>query len=423
MLRGCLLLTIATLPLGHSPGGAAARMVLRQAWADAPSGVPSAAISADGRYVAFVSAARLVPSDTNAIDDIYLLNRDTRQLVLATPAYTGGASDGSALSPQLSADGRNLAFNSVATNLTGTPDRNEQDDIFVRDRLSGLTTRVSAAPGGQDANGRSANPAISADGRWVLFESSATNLVPGEDANGTGSDVFLGDLSTATLTRISVDGAGRQFARAFSPRISGSGTLVVFTATRPSDRTASHDGVTTGPGVYLRDVAAGTTVCISCNRGSADRLAAFTPDLSSDGRIVAFAVQTTPSRSDIVVHDRTTLVTTVITRRANARSAAPRLSGDGHIVAFESWASNLLCRGRCREVEIDDNLLPDVYVFDRTTERFRRASGAEATWWTPSLGPVLDGTGQVVVFSTREPFGPEDLTSDFDVFVCSPVCA
>ena len=120
MLRGCLLLTIATLPLGHSPGGAAARMVLRQAWPDAPSGVPSAAISADGRYVAFVSAAGLVRSDTNLIDDIYLLNRDTRQLVLATPAHTGGASDGSALNPQLSADGRNLAFNSVARNLTGT---------------------------------------------------------------------------------------------------------------------------------------------------------------------------------------------------------------------------------------------------------------------------------------------------------------
>jgi hypothetical protein len=82
----------------------------------------------------------------------------------------------------------------------------------------------------------------------------------------------------------------------------------------------------------------------------------------------------------------------------------------------------LLCRGRCRDADLDENLLPDVYVFDRATERFNRASGGSVTWWAPSLGPVIDGRGQVVVFSSREPFGPEDLTSDFDLFVCSPVC-
>jgi hypothetical protein len=71
---------------------------------------------------------------------------------------------------------------------------------------------------------------------------------------------------------------------------------------------------------------------------------------------------------------------------------------------------------------IDENLLPDVYLFERTTKRFRRASGARVPWWTPSLGPGIDRTGGVVVFSSREPFGPEDLTADFDLFVCSPVC-
>ena len=98
-----------------------------------------------------------------------------------------------------------------------------------------------------------------------------------------------------------------------------------------------------------------------------------------------------------------------------------RLSGDGRVIAFESWASNLLCTGRCRDADIDDNLLPDVYLFDRTTGRFRRAS-ADGAWWTPSIGPGINGTGRVVIFSSREPFGPEDLTSDFDLFVCSPVC-
>jgi TolB protein len=418
MLRVYLLIAVVALDSGPTSGS---RMVLRQAWPDAPSGLPTAAISADGRYVAFVSAARLMPSDTNVLDDIYLLDRETQQLALATPAYTGGASNGTALNPQLSADGRHLAFNSPATNLTSTPDHNGHEDIFVRDRVSGMTRRVSVARGGQEANGRSLKPALSADGRWAVFESSATNLVPGEDANGTASDVFLVDLASGTLSRISVDAGGRQFARAFASRISGNGALVVFTATRHTDPTSGRAGTPTGPGVYLRDVAAGTTTCISCDR-AVSAVAAFAPDLSSDGRVVSFSVQTSPNRSDIVVHDRATSTITVITRRANARSAAPRLSGDGNIVAFESWASNLLCRKRCRDAEIDENLLPDVYLFDRTTGSLARASGESVSWWTPSIGPVIDGRGQVVVFSSREPFGPEDTTADFDLFVCSPVC-
>ena len=137
---------------------------------------------------------------------------------------------------------------------------------------------------------------------------------------------------------------------------------------------------------------------------------------------MAFAIQSTPARSDIALYDRASLTTTVITRRANARSAGPRLSGDGRVIAFESWASNLLCTGRCRDADIDENLLPDVYLVDRATGRFRRASGADGTWWAPSIGPGIDGTGRVVIFSSREPFGPEDLTADFDLFVCSPVC-
>jgi Tol biopolymer transport system component len=420
MLRVYLLIAVVALVNGPP---SASRTVLRQAWKDASSGVPTAAVSADGRYVAFVSAARLMPSDTNVLDDIYLLDRDTQQLTLATSAYTGAASNGTALNPQLSADGRYVAFDSRATNLTGTPDRNEQEDIFVRDRVSGMTTRVSVAPGRPDANGRSLNPALSGDGRWMVFESSATNLVPGDDANGTASDVFLSELATGTLTRISVDSSGRQFARAFAPRISRNGGLVVFAATRYTDSTPGRAGTPTGPSVYLRDVAAGTTTCISCDRATGgDRLAAFSPDLSADGRVVSFSIQTSPHRSDIVVYDRGTSTITVITRSANARSAAPRLSGDGNIVAFESWASNLLCRARCRTAEIDENLLPDVYLFDRTSGHFVRASGGSASWWTPSLGPVIDGRGQVVVFSSREPFGPEDTTADFDLFVCSPVC-
>ena len=425
MLRACLVAIVVTLIGGASPAAGPGRMVLRQGSSRPSAGSPTGGISADGRHLAFVSAAHLLQADTNGVDDIYVLDRESERLTLATVGPGDRASDGTSASPQLNADGQYLAFDSHATDLTGAPDRNETKDVFVRDCRAGTTTRVSVGADGQDANGGSSNPALSANGRWLAFESTATNLVRGEDVNGTGSDVFLADLATGTVTRVGVDGAGRQFARAFSPRISGDGTFLVFVATRYPDRSGGRADSVTAPGVYLRDIAGGTTLCISCDRTVAggERRAAFAPDLSADGRIVAFAIQTTSARSDIVIYDRTTLTATTITRSANARSTGPRVSGNGAIVAFESWASNLLCRGRCHDADIDENLLPDVYLFDRTMERFERASGGRVTWWTASLGPVIDGRGQVVMFTSREPFGPEDLTSDFDLFVCSPVCS
>jgi Tol biopolymer transport system component len=413
VFRPALWLTAVTL-IGGLAGEGPERIVLRQAWQDPRPGTAGAAVSTDGRHVAFVSAERLLPADTNLLDDVYLLDRTSQRLTLASVGYLGTRANGTSVNPQLNADGRYVAFDSSATVLTAAPDRNETVDVFVRDSATGTTTRVSLGPGGQEANGRSAHPAISADARWVAFESSATNLAAGDDANGVGLDVYLKDLDTGALTRISLDEAGRQFARANSPRLSANGRFVAFAAAT----------VQSNPSIYLRDVVAGTTTCVSCEGPTGTtRLAAFAPDLSADGSVVAFSVQSTRARSDIAVYDRASRTTTVITRRANARSTTPRLSGDGRVVAFESWASNLLCSGRCRDEDIDENLLPDVYVFERTTGRFQRASGGQATWWTPSLGPGIDGTGATIVFSSREPFGPEDLSTDFDLFVCSPVCA
>ena len=414
-------LAIGMLVGGSNREGQPGRIVLRQGWPEAPPNSPSSAVSGDGRYVAFMSAARLLPLDTNTLDDIYILERASGRLTLATPPYSSAASDGTALGPQLNFDGRFLVFNSLATVLTGAPDGNEADDIFVRNCVTGIISRVSVGFGRQDANGGSAHASISDDGRWVVFDSTATNLVPQEDVNGTGRDVYLADLDNATLTRLGVDEAGRQFGGSFAPRISGNGRFVAFAATAGrSDPTRTDPAAI--PQVYLRDISANRTVCVSCDAPAGARLGAFAPDLNVDGSVVAFAIQSTATRSDVAVYDQISETVRVITRRGNAQSTNPRLSGDGRVVAFESWASNLLCGKRCREAEIDENLLPDVYLFERTTARFRRASGATAPWWTPSLGPGIDRTGGVVVFSSREPFGPEDLTSDFDLFVCSPVC-
>jgi Tol biopolymer transport system component len=224
---------------------------------------------------------------------------------------------------------------------------------------------------------------------------------------------------------VSIDAAGRPYAAAFAPRISGDGGLVVFTATaRASERRHSRSGTTSGNAVYVRDIAAAVTTCISCGADSAGGQPAFAPDISIDGRIVVYSVLTgpRPHRTDIVVHDRSTSTRTVITRHGNARSAAPRLSGDGRMIVFESWASDLLCDRHCSEEDIDDNVLPDVYLFDRAAARFRRLSGEHRRWWSPSHAPGIDGRGQTVVFSSRQPVGPEDATVDFDLYVCDPAC-
>jgi Tol biopolymer transport system component len=324
----------------------------------------------------------------------------------------------------LSGDGRYLAFESHATNLTTLPDSNDVADVFVRDRLTGTTRRVSIGRGGQEPNGRSGAPAISSDGRFVTFTSFATNLVVGEGTAG-GGEVYVVGLANGDTSRVSIDAAGRTYAAAFAPRISGDGGLVVFTATaRASERRHSRSGTTSGNAVYVRDIAAAVTTCVSCDAGTTGRQPAFAPDISVDGGIVVYTVLTgpDPQRTDIAVHDRSTSTTTVITRRGNARSAAARLSGDGRIVAFESWASDLLCDRHCSEEDIDDNLLPDVYLFDRGAARFRRLSGEHRRWWSPSQAPSIDGRGLTVVFSSRQPVGPEDATIDFDLYVCDPAC-
>ena len=171
-----------------------------------------AAVSADGRFVAFWSfAANLVPGDTNGTSDVFVHDRQTatteRVSVTSRERQATGAEQGGVLDtnwgrPAISADGRFVAFASSATNLV-RGDRNQTVDIFVRDRVAGTTERVSL-PGDrrQEANSDSSGPAISADGRFVAFTSFATNLVAGD--TNFADDVFVRDRQTQTTVRSSV---------------------------------------------------------------------------------------------------------------------------------------------------------------------------------------------------------------------------
>jgi Tol biopolymer transport system component len=176
-------------------------------------------ISDDGRVVAFNSDAALVPEDTNHSSDVYV-----RDLVSDSTARVSVA--GGSYSPSLNGDGRMVAFWSSASDLVAG-DTNRADDVFVHDRATGETTRASVGGEGRQANSLSTDPDLSPDGRWVAFWSSATNLVPGD--TNRAADVFLHDRSTGATTRVSVASDGTQSdGHSYSPNVAAGGEVVAF---------------------------------------------------------------------------------------------------------------------------------------------------------------------------------------------------
>ena len=184
-------------------------------------------ISADGRFVAFQSLSAFDPDDTNKKLDVYIHDLTNGETQRVSVAAGGAPGNGGSYSPSLSADGRYVAFWSNAGNLVAD-DTNGRPDVFVTDRATGETERVSVASDGTQSNGESSDPSISPDGRYVAFWSAATNLVP--DDTNTKRDVFVADRGAHTTTRVSVAGDGSQSdGDSFSPCIAvlGDGRVLV----------------------------------------------------------------------------------------------------------------------------------------------------------------------------------------------------
>ncbi|MEN6644398.1 MAG: FlgD immunoglobulin-like domain containing protein, partial [Armatimonadia bacterium] len=186
-------------------------------------------ISADGRHIVFRSSSSdLVPVDTNGQDDVFVRHLATGETTMVSVATSGLQANGwpSWGRPSISSDGRYVAFGSTATNLVAN-DTNSKVDVFVHDCASAQTTRVSVATGGAQGDLDSGYPSISADGRFVAFVSDSTNLVSG-DTNGD-EDVFVRDRTTGQTTRVSVATGGAQGNNSSSgPSISADGRYVAF---------------------------------------------------------------------------------------------------------------------------------------------------------------------------------------------------
>jgi Tol biopolymer transport system component len=361
-------------------------------------------VSADGRSVCFLSfASNLVPHDNNGTYDVFVHDRDTG-LTERVSVDSSGA-EGDAISygrTALSADGTIVAFPSFADNLV-TGDTNRRTDVFVRDRTAGVTTRVSVDSSGTEANGTSDSPALSADGQVIAFLSDATNLVAGD--TNKRLDVFVHDRSTGLTERVSVDSAGTESNGDSNWLcLSADGRFVSFEST--ATNLVSNDNNGYGD-VFVHDRVTGITerVSVDSSGGEANHLSFF-PSISSDGRFVAFesvasnlVARDTNGKFDVFVHDRATGVTkrvsvSTIGGEADSDSGGPSISADGRFVAFDSSATNLIAR--------DTNGTVDVFVRDLTTGVTKRvsvdSSGVEADHG--SGGPSISANGEVVAFAS-----------------------
>ncbi|MBI3360632.1 MAG: PD40 domain-containing protein, partial [Chloroflexi bacterium] len=200
-----------------------------------------AAISADGKFVAFLSEATNLGSPAGT-RGVYVHDMTTGQTALVSVTSDGTpGNSGPDTPPSISGDGRFVAFDSLATNLVAG-DTNGVADIFVRDRQTGQTTRVSVATDGTQANYLSWNPSISADGNFVAFSSLATNLVP-DDTNGY-ADIFVRNTTSGQTYRVSLGPISAQGnSDADLPSISGDGRFVSFRAADQSIIPGDANGV------------------------------------------------------------------------------------------------------------------------------------------------------------------------------------
>lgn len=368
------------------------------------------ALSADGRYVVFESLAdNLIPNDTNGAADIFLRDRHTNQIVRVNVSANGSQANDDSHSPAISADGRYVAFSSWAGNLVAGDtyrcglDHESCLDIFIYDRETGLVDLISRSTDGEQANGPSESPVVSANGRYVVFVSHASNLVS-SDTNRV-ADIFLRDRQTnqtklisKTSNDITANGSSA------SPSISSNGRFIVFWSSATNLTPEGRQGV------FIHDSLFGTTQWIGegidpgisgngnhvvflsigleipslviwdresgIKKNGPDILIEFhgrelgITHISADGRWVAFSSKMQEVFQVFLYdfeNDTNQLVSTTPEGvPGNDTSWDAEISTDGNIVVFSSNASNLVAN--------DTNQVSDVLLYDRLIKRLERVS-------------------------------------------------
>jgi Tol biopolymer transport system component len=413
------LLLICSICASEAQIGAIARASVDSAGTEGNGQSFFSAISGDGRYIAYESLAdNLVPADTNGCSDIFVFDSLLQTTVRASVATDGTQADAPCYRPSLSADGRYVTFYSAATTLV-PGDTNGVWDVFVRDLQNNTTERVSVSSLGEEANGYSIHPRISADGRCVVFHSLASNLVPG-DVNDTW-DVFVYDRDLKVIDLVSVSdegGQGNNWSEHAS--ISGDGQIVVFHSKAdnlvPNDTNGVED-------VFIFDRQTRHIMRIMGMGGEEPNGTSAFPFISADARYVAFEAyasnliaQDTNGIQDVYCYDRQTgnlewISIGLSGTPSNGESNRPTVSQDGRLIAFFSNASNLVAG--------DANNVADSFVWDRQSGRSRLLSADKDGFQgnRASLYPRISLDGRFVSFqSFASNLVPGDSNQASDVF-------
>jgi Tol biopolymer transport system component len=375
-------------------------------------------ITRDRRFVAFASDCQnIAGNDTNDATDVFVRDLRTGATDCASLNPGGAVGDsysGYASIPRLSDDGQYVTFASEASDLV--PGTILHSHIYVRDRWNATTELVDVDSNGVEGDiGCQATAEISADGRFIAFCDYATNLVPG-DTNGT-FDVFVRDRVAGTTERVSVDSAGAEADGAsYGASLSADGRFVAFDST--ASNLVANDQNGTGD-VFVHDRATGITERVSVDSSGAegdDGSGWFS--LSTDGRIVAFVsaatnlvAHDTNGKDDVFVHDRSTGATHLVSITStgtlpNDHCFGPAISGDGNVVAFHSDATNL--------VPNDTNVRGDVFFRDRAAKTTTLASADPAGTQSNghSGGAAVDEHGRCIAFVS---LGSNLVASDLNV--------
>ena len=357
-------------------------------------------MSDDGRFVVFQSdATNLVADDFNGWRDVFIRDRELGSTARVSVSTSGGDGNGPSDTPAISADGRYVVFRSAAGNLVDG-DLNFQWDIFRRDLQLGMTERVSVNPDGGDSNDDSSNPVINADGRYVAFVSQAWNLVPG--GSNRFSNIFVRDMNLAATALVSVawDGGGVE-ANDWGPAISGDGRTVAFVSTASS---IVPDDFNDLLDVFVRDLDQAVTIRASVDEagGDADH-SSRTPSLNFDGSHVAFQ-----STATDLVPDDTNGMGDIFVRVLGNDPYTHRvnLHSDGsQALDFGSWGAAIGASARYvaflsdaqNLVDDDSNGFGDAFVHDRWNAVTRRIS-------TDRNGGQADGWSGSASFSSDEQY-------------------
>jgi len=380
------------------------------------------AISADGRFVLFESTASdLVPGDTNSVNDVFLRDLVSGVTLLVSTNGSGGVANDQSHSPVMTRDGRYIAFVSAASNLT-IGDSNGIPDVFLRDMQAAATMLVSfgALPTNTAPSaGSSENPEISADGRYVAFQSTATNLVPGVTTSG---DIYVRDTVAALTRHASVDARalfGTTNAVCFNHALSADGNYVAYevSTNQPTSTNAS--------GMILRfSVASGETEVVNTNANRAtiafeeNHSLAMTPD----GRFIAFVGNTNDNSGTtkaIYLWDGLDATTKLVSGDFNdfvspgSISDSPAMDVSGRFVAFLSSSTNLVTNSLFGEFHL---YLRDVQ--SGTTRLMAMDTNGAGAPLSPATDLSISSNGQFVAFESQDTgLVSNDRNRDYDVFV------